>query len=138
MARYSKVKGILKSHKLRITDGRIDILEYFLRHNRAMTYKDLEIEFEEFDRVTLYRTLNSFCEHGVLHKIVDDNGETNYGLCYDTCDSDDHNHDHMHFKCSECGSLECLQQKIPLIKIPGYQVDEVNLLLKGVCNTCAA
>ena len=138
MARYSEIKQILKSHKLRVTDGRIDILDFFLRQNRTMSFKDLEEEFKNSDRVTLYRTLNAFTENGVLHKIPDDSGFATYGLCHDSCDSEDHRHDHMHFKCNECGTIECLEQNIPVIKIPGYQVKEADLILKGVCKTCAA
>ena len=116
----------------------MDVLEFFLRQNTTISFKDLEEEFKGSDRVTLYRTLSAFTEHGVLHKIPDDSGYATYGLCYDTCDSEDHNHDHMHFKCNECGNMECLDQSIPFINIPGYQVKEANLILKGICKTCAA
>lgn len=138
MARYSEIKNILKSHNLRLTDGRIDVLELFLRQNRTLSIKDLQRELKDSDRVTLYRILGAFTEHGVLHKIPDDSGNVTYGLCHDTCDSDDHKHDHMHFKCNECGNIECLEQNIPIIEIPGYQVKEANLILKGTCKTCAA
>lgn len=138
MARYSEIKKILKSHKLRITDRRIDVLEFFLREKRTMSFKDLEEEFKDSDRVTLYRTLNAFTEHGVLHKIPDDSGFATYGLCHDTCDSEDHYHDHMHFKCNECGNIECLEENVPVVEIPGYQVKEANLILKGTCRTCVA
>jgi Fur family ferric uptake transcriptional regulator len=138
MVSYSKVKKILKAHKLRVTDGRVDILSYFLSQNRTLSFKDLEDKFDESDRVTLYRTLNSFTENGVLHKIPDDSGFATYGLCHDTCSSDDHVHDHMHFKCDECGIIECLEQNIPTVNVPGYQVKEATLVLKGICKTCAA
>ena len=138
MARYSEIKNILKTHNLRITDGRIDVHEYFTREKRTLSIKDLQSELKDSDRVTLYRILNAFTENGVLHKIPDDNGVVTYGLCHDTCDADDHNHDHMHFKCSECGIMECLDQHIPPVSIPGYQIKEANLILKGVCKRCAA
>jgi len=137
MARYSKIKSILKSHKLRVTEGRIDVLEFFIRQKRTLSFKDLEDEFSESDRVTLYRTLGAFTENGVLHKIPDESGFATYGLCHDTCDSEDHKHDHMHFKCNECGTIECLEQNIPSVSVPGYQVQEANLILKGICKTCA-
>jgi len=138
MVRYSEIKNILKLHKLRITSGRVDVLEFFLRQNRTLSFKDLEDEFKESDRVTLYRTLGAFTDNGLLHIIPDDTGFATYGLCHDTCDSEDHNHDHMHFKCNECGTIECLEQNIPTIKIPGYKVTEANLILKGTCKNCAA
>jgi len=138
MARYSEIKKILKAHDLRVTDGRIDVLEYFMRKEKTLSIKDIQKELKDSDRVTLYRILNAFTEHGVLHKIPDDSGNPKYGLCHDTCNAYDHNHDHMHFKCSECGIVECLEQDIPKIKIPGYQVKEANLILKGICKTCVA
>jgi len=138
MVRYNEIKHILKSHKLRVTEGRVDVLEFFIRKNRALSFKDLEDEFKDSDRVTLYRTLNSFTERGVLHKIPDDSGFATYGLCHDTCSSEDHKHDHMHFKCNECGNIECLEQNIPPVTIPGYKVTEANLILKGICNICVA
>ena len=136
MIRYSEVKRILKSHNLRITDGRIDILEFMLRENKTLSIKDLEKEFKSLDRVTLYRTLNSFTENGLLHKIPDDSGHATYGLCHDTCDSKNHYHDHIHFKCNECGTIECLDQNVPSFKVPGYLVKATDVILKGVCKTC--
>ena len=136
MARYSEVKKILKSHNLRITDGRVDMLEFFLEHKRALTIKDIQDEFKDSDRVTIYRTINSFTDHGVIHKIPDESGIPSYGLCHETCDAEDHHHDHMHFKCNECGIIECLDQDIPHIDIPGYKVSEANMILKGTCKTC--
>jgi len=138
MLRYSEIKNILKTHKLRVTEGRVDVLEFFIRQNKTLSFRDLEDEFTDSDRVTLYRTLNSFTEHGVIHKIPDDSGFATYGLCHDTCNSEDHNHDHMHFKCNECGTIECLEQHIPSVKIPGYHITEANLILKGICKTCVA
>ena len=138
MARYSEIKKILKSHKLRVTDGRIEVLEYFLRENKTLSIKDLHEELKDSDRVTLYRILNAFTENGVLHKVPGDSGMVTYGLCHDTCDDKNHNHDHMHFKCDECGITECLDQLIPPITIPGYLVKEADLILKGVCSRCAA
>lgn len=138
MTRYSEIKKILKSHKLRVTDGRVDILDFFIRQKRTMALKDLEKEFKTSDRVTLYRTLSAFTKNGVLHKIPDDSGHATYGLCHDTCNSDDHFHDHMHFKCNECGNIECLDKIIPPIDLPGYHVKEANLILNGTCKTCAA
>lgn len=134
--KYSDLKQILKSHQLRVTDCRMDVLEYFLNQEKALSFKNLEDRFEAYDRVTLYRTLNSFTENGVLHKIPDDSGFATYGVCYDTCDSHAHHHNHMHFKCDECGTIECINEHIPHIDLPGYRIKEVNLIVNGICKTC--
>lgn len=115
----------------------MDILEFFLKQKKALSFRDLEDNFKVYDRVTLYRTLNSFADHGVLHKIPDDSGFAIYGVCYETCDAEKHYHDHMHFKCNQCGNIECLDEHLPSIHLPGYQIQEVNLILNGVCNTCS-
>ncbi len=134
--KYSELKQILKNHKLRVTDSRMDVLEYFLTHKKALSFKDLEEKFSTYDRVTLYRTLNSFTENGVLHKIPDDSGFATFGVCYDTCSSDHHHHNHMHFKCNECGKIECVDEHLPAIELPGYQIQEANLILNGICKSC--
>ena len=72
--KYSDLKKTLKGHNLRITDCRMDVLEVFLNSTHALSFSDLEADLDLYDRVTLYRTLNSFIEKGLLHRIPDDSG----------------------------------------------------------------
>ena len=65
--KYSDYKKLLKNHHLRITDCRIDVLEKFYSTDHALSFKDLEDELKDYDRVTLYRTLNSFIDQGLLY-----------------------------------------------------------------------
>lgn len=135
--KYSELKNILKKHNLRITDCRMDVLELFLTRKNALSFKDLVKELDEYDKVTLYRTLSSFTNNGVLHRIPDDSGYANYGICSDTCEPHEHKHNHMHFKCSNCGKMECLSEEhLPEVTIPGYLINEVNMILNGVCPQC--
>ncbi len=133
----SKLKGTLKQHALRITASRIDVLKMFMEANHALSFRDLEEKLSEYDRVTLYRTLNSFISKGVIHRIPDNSGFTRYGICQGTCTPQNHTHDHVHFKCDNCGQTECLpRHHVPKIEIPGYLVSEANLIVSGLCNTC--
>ena len=135
--KYSELKRTLKSHSLRVTDCRMDVLEMFQRSTHALSFKHLEEELGQYDRVTLYRTLNSFIEKGVLHRIPDDSGYASYGICHDTCSPSSHNHDHVHFKCDNCGNIECLPDfTVPKIDIPGYEATEANLVVSGLCDSC--
>ena len=135
----SQLKTILKTHKLRITDCRLDVLNFFLQHKGALSQGNLEARFKQYDRVTLYRTLNSFLESGILHRIPNDNGTATYGLCHTTCSPDSHDHNHIHFKCNNCGQIECLDDKqVPSVSVPnGYKVENVNLIVDGICAECA-
>jgi Fur family ferric uptake transcriptional regulator len=132
-------KTILRSHKLRITDCRTDVIEFFLNGKKALSQGDLERKFAQYDRVTLYRTLNSFLESGILHKIPNSTGVATYGLCHETCTPKHHEHNHIHFKCNNCGQIECLDDKaVPTVSLPfGYQVETVNLIVDGICAQCA-
>jgi Fur family transcriptional regulator, ferric uptake regulator len=63
-----------------------------------------------------------------------------YALCKNECNTIEqtHKHDHVHFKCNECGQTTCLDQvTIPTLKLPeGYKKVEMNLLVQGVCVSC--
>lgn len=135
----SQLKTILKTHKLRITDCRLDVMNFFLQRKGALSQGDLEGRFQQYDRVTLYRTLNSFLESGILHRIPNDNGTATYGLCHTTCSPDSHDHNHIHFKCNNCGQIECLDDKqVPSVAVPsGYQIENVNMIVDGICAQCA-
>lgn len=136
--KYSELKQSLKNHKLRVTDCRMDVLEYFQQQNKALSFKDLEDRFKEYDRVTLYRTLHSFEENGLLHKIPGDGGSAVYGLCND-CDVESHHHNHMHFKCTSCGTTECIDVPvdIPAVSLPkNYKMADMDVIVNGTCNTC--
>lgn len=134
-------KTILKDFSLRLTDCREEVLDAFYTQNHALAHSDLEEQLaERFDRVTLYRTLKTFLEKGIIHKVLDDEGGTKYALCKDNCHTPDHqhHHDHVHFKCSVCGQTTCLDKvHIPAFELPlGYQRLETNLLVQGVCPLC--
>lgn len=134
------VRQTLKTFQLRHTSCREDILLMFHEHTNALSHSDLEQELgERFDRVTIYRTLKTFLEKGLIHKVLDDEGGTRYALCkHDTCSTDHHQHEHVHFKCRDCGLTTCLDAvHIPSFSLPtGYQQEEVNILVQGVCPTC--
>lgn len=130
---------ILRESRLRTTESRNAILGLFLKNSHALSYSDIEKEVSSsFDRVTVYRTLKTFLDKGIIHKVLDDEGGLKYGLCNIHCNNSGHHHDHVHFKCSQCGQTSCLDEvEIPGITLPkGYHVEEVNLLIQGICQDC--
>jgi Fur family ferric uptake transcriptional regulator len=136
--KYSELKKSLRNHKLRVTDCRMDVLEFFQQKKKALTFKDLEDKFQEYDRVTLYRTLHSFTDNGLLHKIPGDNGFAIYGLCED-CEVAVHHHNHMHFTCNDCGTTECMDVPINIQNIPlpdNYQMTGIDVIISGLCSDC--
>jgi Fur family ferric uptake transcriptional regulator len=130
---------LLKDFRLRTTDSRQAILKLFLQKDYALSHGDIENAIDNsLDRVTVYRTLKTFLDKGLIHKVLDDEGSLKYALCSETCSSREHHHDHVHFKCIKCGQTTCLDVEAPAVKLPrGFKAKEVNLLIQGVCAQCA-
>jgi Fur family ferric uptake transcriptional regulator len=133
-----QIRETLKEHQLRTTTCREDVLSAFIQRKTALSHGDLESTLgENYDRVTIYRTLKTFLEKGILHKVLDDEG-LRYALCSDHCSDDKHQHDHVHFKCNQCGQTNCLENiHIPAVALPkGYKPTVFNLLIQGTCPVC--
>ena len=141
-------KELLQEQRLRATPCRRDVLKQFVQSNYALSAKDLEQQLPQYDRVTLYRNLHTFIEKGIIHLIPHDGGLAYFGLSeavrQSLAETDTHPssesyyHDHIHFTCKACGRIECLpDHMVPEVVLPSdYQVDEVNLLVKGHCQSC--
>lgn len=131
--------AILKEHKLRITDCRKEIIQEFLQKQVALSHGDLEDTLNnQFDRVTIYRTLKTFVDKDVVHKVLDDQGVTKYALCSHDDEEHVHSHEHVHFKCEKCLETTCIESIIlPEIALPeGFEKKEMSLLVQGVCAKC--
>jgi Fur family ferric uptake transcriptional regulator len=129
---------LLKDYRLRSTPTRQEILHLFINSDYALSYGDIEKEINSSDRVTVYRTLKTFLDKGLIHKVLDDEGMLKYALCNDACTVSSHQHEHVHFKCTKCGQTSCLDVEIPPVKLPkGYKGRELNLLIQGICEACA-
>ena len=132
---------LLKDFRLRTTQTRQEILHLFLRRDYALSHGDIEKEVHSsLDRVTVYRTLKTFLDKGLIHKVLDDEGSLKYALCNEACSVAGHHHNHVHFKCTRCGQTNCLTNvEIPPVKLPkGYKPKEIDLLIQGVCENCSA
>lgn len=130
---------LLKDFNLRSTPNRQEILHLFLQKNYALSHGDIEKEIDNsLDRVTVYRTLKTFLDKGLIHKVLDDEGSLKYALCSEACTTMEHHHEHVHFKCTRCGQTYCLNVDVPSVKLPkGYKADAVNLLIQGICERCS-
>lgn len=137
MAKLSQT--LLKDFKLRSTPNRQEILHLFLEKSYALSHADIEKEIaNSLDRVTVYRTIKTFLDRGLIHKVLDDEGSLKYALCNAACTAAGHHHDHIHFKCTKCGQTCCLSTEVPPIKLPkGYKASSVNLLIQGICERCS-
>jgi len=132
--------AILKQHELRHTETRVEVLKIFVKNTHALSHADIEKKIgNTYDRVTIYRTLNSFLESGLIHKVLDSEGGVKYALCNHTHQHQGvHAENHIHFKCRKCSQTQCLDHfPIPDFSLPKtYKVEGINLLVEGVCDKC--
>lgn len=87
------------------------------------------------DRATIYRILNRFCDDGVVHRIVADDGKQYFAIC-ESCSHEEHHHNHFHFRCLNCDTVECLTSEISLNLPRGYQAENFNGVISGKCSRC--
>lgn len=113
------------------------MLELLVDKSEAMGISELNSMLgENYDRATIYRTVQSFLDHGIIHKVLDTSEGQKYALCSD-CNHETHSDEHVHFLCLKCGKSICLEEEIPPVKIPkGYLLQTKNMLLEGICPQC--
>lgn len=135
----TKIDEILRHNSLSVTESRKKILNIFLSHPSALAHRDIERKAgEKFDRVTVYRTLQTFVEKGIIHTIPTTDNSVRYALCKAECTEGHHHDDHIHFICVNCGSAICLEDvAIPEVGLPkGYSQNTVEVVVKGICSDC--
>lgn len=133
------VQDILKNNNLSVTEGRVNILGLFLDAKGALSHAEIEKKVgKTFDRVTIYRTLHTFLDKGLIHSIPTLDNSVVYALCKDECCEGHHLDNHAHFVCDKCGTTYCLEDvSIPNVKLPkGFTVKQRDLLLNGKCSNC--
>jgi Fur family transcriptional regulator, ferric uptake regulator len=135
-----KASQLLEELGFRKTQIRLKVLEYLQKSEKAVSQPELEKKFNSLaDRVTLYRILSAFEEKGIIHKIMDLQGVARYAMCNEKhCSEHEHHDEHVHFNCTECGDVVCLDTvKVPSIKLPkDFSLSRLNLNIEGTCDNC--
>ena len=133
------IKEILKRSQLSVTASREKILQLFIDHNGALAHGDIERKAgEKFDRVTVYRTLQTFVDKGIIHSIPTADNSIRYALCKDNCAQGHHHDQHIHFVCNNCNNTYCLDDVVtPEIRLPkGYSSEHIEVVVEGICVNC--
>ena len=62
------IKELLHKRELKATNSRIDLLSNLDKFGSAMPYSAIQKALKSTDRVTLYRTLQTLSDKGIIHK----------------------------------------------------------------------
>ncbi|MBX9736322.1 MAG: transcriptional repressor [Phycisphaerales bacterium] len=102
------------------------------------------------DRVTVYRTLNTFVEKGLAHKVDPGDRVFRFSLTdHARCADHKHDHEHPHLICDSCGSVRCMPDAQVVIQskpgTPGQRgraapaprvVRQQDVTVRGTCEEC--
>jgi Fur family transcriptional regulator, ferric uptake regulator len=133
------IRELLKQNNMSVTDSRLQILDMFYQSQGALAHADIEkTTSDKIDRVTIYRTLQTFEEKGIIHTIPTADNSVKYALCKEVCKNGHHHDNHVHFICDKCRKTICLDDVlIPEVKLPkGFQPHQSNMVVNGYCNEC--
>lgn len=121
---------------LKLTPQRFAVLEYLIKTPEHPTADEIGAElnkhFPRASRATIYNTLNSLRDAGLIHEVFVEG----YVARYDT-----NLEEHHHFICRSCNKLEDIPiscvgdlQNFNLSK--GYKVESYEIVLRGICSSC--
>jgi Fe2+ or Zn2+ uptake regulation protein len=130
--------GVLRNNGYKVTQGRISILEVFSKYHIPLNAESVSgyLKNKRVDVATIYRTLKSFEEKGILRRV----DLRNDSVCFEMNDS----HHHHHLVCKKCGDIEDVDvceidrlSKIALKNSLKFKlIIDHSLEFFGVCKTC--
>jgi Fe2+ or Zn2+ uptake regulation protein len=124
---------ILLQHGVRPLLHRVEIYRYLLENRIHPTADDIYSALREQNvsiaRSTVYNILSLFVENNLVQALSIEEKELRYDVCMDP---------HIHFKCNRCGEVSDIdEEKFPAIDLGrGYQVQSVEVSIRGVCPHC--
>jgi len=131
------IKNTLKEKGIKPTYQRLKILDYMSQNIRnhptvEMIYAELAKEIPTISMTTVYNTLSTFIEKGLVCGVTITGTEVRYDLNTES---------HHHFLCKKCGQI--IDVDIPCALAPkkgelvdGHKLEEIHGYFKGTCRDC--
>jgi len=131
---YQNSIKALKTHNLKVTKSRLEVLKILTESKKPLSHSDIMDKLDQsqnWDRVTIYRTLGEFEEKKIVKSLLSQDRVTYFELS-------DSLPDHAHFACLKCGKMECLKPSEYKFQFKGNinQVKSIEILIKGICDDC--
>ncbi len=134
------VATLLRSASLRATNHRIAVLTQMNTAHTPLSVEEIHsaLKHTSIDRVTIYRTLQSFATAHLVREVDLKRGHVLYEL-YD-------DHDHHHLVCTTCGKtedftgcdIESLASRALRYSKSFTSITEHSLELFGTCTSCTS
>ena len=126
-----RLKEILQEKGVSLSHQRLKVLEYLSTHECHPTveqiYQSLHQEIPTLSKSTVYNTLRTLAEIGVVKELMIENNEARYDIITDF---------HGHFKCDQCGRIYNFNVQIDDMACNGltdFFIKQRDVYFKGVC-----
>lgn len=124
----------LKSKNIRLSHQRLKVLEY-VANNRChptveQIYSHLHDDIPTLSKTTVYNTLNTLVDAGMVKQITIEDNEVRYDIDTES---------HGHFKCESCGSIYDFEINIDSYNskdLQGFKINHKDVYFKGICPKC--
>lgn len=131
---------LLEKSGLRQTAARESILQLLVDARRPLSHQDILKHCKvagSLDRVTVYRTMETLLEAGLIHRIQGTDGA--WRFCkHEKESSGKCAGNHIHFLCAKYNQMSCMpEQPLPWVSAPpGATVHSKQLVVHGYCAAC--
>lgn len=133
-----KVRHMLKGAELYCTEARIGVLKVLMQAPSPLRQNQIaaRLATKALNKVTIYRTLGSLVEAGLVHRAFMQKRAWHFELAHRCSETQCH----PHFTCLDCGRTHCLTGiSLPMAKSPykGFVISRQQVRLEGWCPACA-
>jgi Fur family ferric uptake transcriptional regulator len=133
-----KARHMVKEANLYCTEARVAILKVLLAAAGPLSQDQIsgQVASRAMNKVTVYRTLDSLVEAGLVHRAFMEDRAWHFELA-DHCTK---HQCHPHFTCTRCGVTQCMTDiSLPMAVIPrkGFIISRQQVRLEGLCPACA-
>jgi len=99
-----ELKDILREHALKVTGQRLELLKLLAKTKEHLDAEQIYLQLlkrkQNISRATVYRSLETLVEEGLVEKLDFGGGR----MRYESSQGGDEHHDHL--ICTECGRVE--------------------------------
>lgn len=126
---------LLTKYSLKVTNARVSIFKVLNNHSVPISAEHIQ-QKAKLDKVTVYRTLDTFLQLGIIREIDLRQGRVLFELT--------NRPEHHHIVCTQCGMIEDVQEcvfnrlKDKVLKQSGFaRVTDHAMEFFGLCKQCA-
>lgn len=128
------LKAVLKEKGYTLSHQRLKVLEYLSSHHCHPSVEEIYLSLVEemptLSKSTVYNTLKTLVEIGVVKELQIESNEARYDIIADF---------HGHFKCEQCGKIYNFDIDMNNVAFSGltkFLIKQQDVYFKGVCPDC--